>query len=416
MFVVSGGNRLRGSVKLSGAKNSVLPILAASLLNCGVSMIENCPDLSDVRASLDILKHLGCTVKKEDDTVIVDSSTMDRCSIPDELMRKMRSSVIFLGPVLARTGCAEMCMPGGCELGSRPIDLHLSGLGKMGAEIQVSGGRLKCRGTGLRGADINLAFPSVGATENIMLAACLAQGETIITNAACEPEIEDLQRYLRAMGADVKGAGTSTVVINGAEPLHDVVHRVVPDRIAAATYMSAVCSAGGRLSIENAIPAHLKAVTETLRAAGCRIRELPVGIEIESEGRPGAVPHIRTAPYPGFPTDAQAPVMAALLKARGTSVFVETIFENRFRHAGELMRMGADIRIEGRTAVVFGVDALNGASVECTDLRGGAAMVVAALGAEGESCISGIEHIDRGYDRLEEDIKNLGGKIKRVEI
>lgn len=416
MFIVSGGNRLQGTVRLSGAKNSVLPILAASLINRGESLIENCPDLSDVKASIEILKHLGCIVKKEGKTIYIDSRPMNRCDIPDELMRKMRSSVIFLGPILARAGCVDMCMPGGCELGSRPIDLHLGAMRKMGVDVDDTGGAVKCCVSGLRGAEINLSFPSVGATENIMLAACLAQGETVITNAACEPEIEDLQNYLCAMGADISGAGTSTVVIKGKNSLHNGTHSVVPDRIVAATYMSAVCSAGGKVTVENAVPAHLKAITEVLAAAGCRIRELPTGIEIESNGRPKAVPHIRTAPYPGFPTDAQAPVMAALLKAEGASVFVETIFENRYRHVGELMRMGADIRTEGRAAVVFGVERLGGAAMECTDLRGGAALVVAALGADGESRICGLGHIDRGYDSFEKDLKNIGAAIKRVEI
>jgi len=416
MFIVSGGNKLQGSVRLSGAKNSVLPILAASLLNRGESLIENCPDLSDVQASMEILCHLGCVVKKDGKTIYIDSRPMNRCDIPDELMRKMRSSVIFLGPILARTGCVDMCMPGGCELGSRPIDLHLAAMRKMGANVDDSGGAVKCSSLRLRGAEINLSFPSVGATENTMLAACLAEGDTVITNAACEPEIEDLQNYLCAMGAKVYGAGTSTVVIKGNYELHDAVHSVVPDRIVAATYMSAVCSAGGCVTIENAVPAHLKAITEVLSAAGCVIKEMPLGIVIESYNRPKAVPHIRTAPYPGFPTDAQAPVMAALLKAEGASVFVETIFENRYRHVGELMRMGADIRTEGRAAVVFGVENLGGAVMECTDLRGGAALVVAALGAEGESRICELKHIDRGYDSLEKDLKNMGAAIKRVEI
>ena len=416
MFIVSGGNRLQGTLKLSGAKNSVLPILAASLINRGESFVENCPDLSDVQASIEILRHLGCVVNKKGKTIYIDSRPMDRCDIPDELMRKMRSSVIFLGPILARTGCVDMCMPGGCELGSRPIDLHLAAMRKMGADVDDSGGNVKCRTSKLKGAEINLSFPSVGATENIMLAACLAEGDTVITNAACEPEIEDLQNYLCAMGADVSGAGTSTVVIKGNKNLHNAVHSVVPDRIVAATYMSAVCSAGGKVSIENAVPAHMKAITEVLAAAGCTIKEQPLGIEIAAKDRPKAVPHIRTAPYPGFPTDAQAPVMAALLKAEGASVFVETIFENRYRHVEELMRMGADIRTEGRVAVVFGVESLGGAVMECTDLRGGAALVVAALGAEGESRICRLEHVDRGYDSFEQDLKNIGAAIKRVEI
>lgn len=416
MFVIQGGKMLEGELTLGGAKNSVLPILAASIISGCESRIYNCPDLSDVRVSLDILRHLGCNVSRQGSAVTVDASSIDRWDIPQELMRQMRSSVIFLGAILARTGSARMSRPGGCELGARPIDLHLAGMRSLGAVIREEGGEMLCSSPGLRGNAIDLAFPSVGATENIMIAACLAEGETLIHGAACEPEIEDLQGFLNAMGASVSGAGSSSILIQGGKPLHAASYNVMPDRIVAATYMSAVCAAGGSVLLKNARPKHLRAVIEVFDQAGCGIKSFDDRLEIQNHGRPSAVRHIRTGPYPGFPTDAQAPVMAALLKARGASLFVENIFENRFRHVSELCRMGADIRTEGRAAVVFGVSELTGAEVEAADLRGGAALIVAALSAEGESRVRGRRHIERGYENIAGDLENLGADIKRVEI
>ena len=412
-IIISGGKRLEGAVHVHGAKNSVLPILAATILSGSVSVIHNCPRLSDVDATVAILEHLGCRVSREGQTVTVDSSTLDRCDIPDHLMREMRSSVIFLGAVLARTGEARLCAPGGCELGPRPIDLHLAALRRLGADIREKGGDLRCRTKGLRGTEISLTIPSVGATENAMLAACGAKGETVIYNAAREPEIVDLQQFLNACGARVRGAGSSAVVVEGGIPLHMAEYTVMADRICAATYLSAAAIAGGEIEVEGVPRSQLVLITDLFFAAGCRIRAEERRIWLESDGRLRSVPPVRTAPYPGFPTDAQPPVMAALTKARGTTVFVETMFENRYRHTQELVRMGADIRVEGRVAVVCGAEKLHGANLEAADLRGGAALVVAALGAEGESRISGLHHIDRGYADLTERLAALGGAIYR---
>ncbi|SMC41488.1 UDP-N-acetylglucosamine 1-carboxyvinyltransferase [Papillibacter cinnamivorans] len=414
-FLVNGGKQLYGNVKVHGAKNSVLPILAAAIVNPGESILHNCPDLSDVTASIKILEHLGCTVKRENGTIIIDSRSICRCDIPDELMREMRSSVIFLGAILARAGEAKMSFPGGCELGPRPIDLHLSSLRALGAHIEEKSGNLLCRADRMRGCEINLSIPSVGATENAMLAACSCEGTTTITNAAREPEITDLQNFLCSMGFSVFGAGGSTIVVEGKAKLHDCSHTVISDRIVAATYLTAVASAGGEVNVEDVDYRHLSTVTSILSEAGCRIRSEENSVIISCKKPLKAVRPVRTAPYPGFPTDAQAPLMAAMLCAEGTSVFIENIFENRYRHVDELMRMGADIKVEGRVAVVCGVPRLHGASIKATDLRGGAALVAAALGAEGESRISGISHIDRGYQSLERSLAEIGAEILRTD-
>ncbi len=413
-FLIEGGKKLSGSIAVQGAKNSVLPILAATILTGGISVIHNCPQLTDVDASIAILRHLGCEVCRDGEDITVDSAPMNRYDVPDRLMREMRSSVVFLGAVLGRMGCAELSMPGGCELGPRPIDLHLAALKSMGADVDGQGGSLNCCCQALQGQEIVLSIASVGATENIMLAACCAEGTTVISNAAREPEIVDLQRFLRAAGADIAGAGSSTVVIRGRRPLHEVEHTIIADRIVAATYLSAAAAAGGEVELTGVDRCCMLPVLEVYRMAGCEIHTWPDRIEMCCPHQLKGVRPIRTAPYPGFPTDAQPPVLAALAMADGTSVFVETIFENRFRHAGELLRMGADIRVEGRVAVVCGVEQLLGAAVHSPDLRGGAALVVAALGAEGSSKVTGLSHIDRGYSRLEQDFTRLGAKIRRV--
>ncbi len=415
-YEILGGRRLSGSVEVHGAKNSVLPILAATLLNGGVSRIHNCPKLSDVDASIAILRHLGCRVTREDDVVTVDSATLERSDVPDRLMREMRSSVIFLGPILARTGEADVSMPGGCELGPRPIDLHLAALRRMGASVEQRGGSLLCRGgQRLRGAEIELALPSVGATENAMLAACGAAGTTCIRNAAREPEIIDLARFLRAMGADVRGEGSSVIAVEGRRPLHDCAHRVIGDRIVAATYLSAAAAAGGDVRLIGVEPEQISTVSSLLRTAGaavdCGAQEIRLRCNAGELRAPGA---IRTSPYPGFPTDAQPVVMGALCRARGTTVFVETMFENRYRHVDELRRMGAEIRVEDRVAVVTGVERLHGAPVEAHDLRGGGALAVAALGAEGVTVLTGLHHIRRGYASLPEDLRALGAEIRET--
>ena len=366
-------------------------------------------------ASLAILEHLGCKTAREGDTVRVDASSLSRCDVPDNLMREMRSSVIFLGAILGRMGEAVLSAPGGCELGPRPIDLHLASIRALGGAVDEAGGALRCTGGHLTGADIVLSIPSVGATENTMLAAVAADGVTTITNAAREPEIADLQAFLRAMGADVRGAGSSMITIRGGLPLHGAEHTVMGDRIVAATYLAAAAAAGGEIEVTGADCRHLSTVTAVLSQAGCKVRSDDSRISLSRSGPMRGVSPVRTAPYPGFPTDAQAPLMAALTTAAGTSVFVENIFESRYRHVDELARMGAHIRVEGRVAVVFGVERLKAAAVHAADLRGGAALVVAALGAEGRSRISGLHHVDRGYQDLDGALRSLGADIVRRE-
>ena len=412
-YLVEGGRPLDGSVRIHGAKNSVLPILAACLLVPGECVVRNCPDLSDVTASLDILRHLGCAVRREGDAVIVDASAPTGWDVPDDLMREMRSSVIFLGAVLGRMGQADLCAPGGCELGPRPIDLHLAAMRSLGAVIAEAGGGLHCTG-GLRGADIVFSLPSVGATENAMLAAVAAEGDTTITNAAREPEIVDLQQFLCAMGADVHGAGSSVITIRGGKRLHGGAYAVMGDRIVAATYLAAAASAGGTVEVTVVDWLHLSTVAVVLAEAGCTLTSTPERILLRCQAPLRGVRPVRTAPYPGFPTDAQAPLMAALCKGTGCSVFVENIFESRYRHVDELCRMGAEIQVEGRVAVVYGVPRLHAAQVRSTDLRGGAALVVAALGAEGESIVTGIHHVERGYQDLPGDLRLLGASVRRT--
>ena len=414
-YLVEGGNRLQGTARVHGAKNSVLPILAATILCPGESVVHNCPDLSDVRASIAILEHLGCRVERAGDTVTVDASALTGRDVPDALMREMRSSVIFLGAILARLGEAVMSFPGGCELGPRPIDLHLAAIRSLGAQVREQGGELHCSAAGgLAGCEITFSIPSVGATENAMLCACGAEGVTVICNAAREPEIVDLQAFLRALGTDVRGAGTSVITVRGKKPLHGGEHTVMPDRIVAATLLTAVAAAGGEAELMGTDYRQLSTVTAVLTEAGCRIRSGSDSIHICREAPLRGVRPIRTAPYPGFPTDAQPPVMAALCQGTGTTVFVENMFESRYRHVDELSRMGADIRVEGKVAVVCGVERLHGAALQAADLRGGAALVVAALGAEGRSEITGLHHMDRGYYGLEDTLRGLGADIVRV--
>ena len=411
-YEISGGRPLRGQVHVHGAKNSVLPILCAALLTEDQCVIHNCPDLSDVEASLAILRHLGCRVEREGNTVTVDAKSVCRSDVPDELMREMRSSVLFLGAILARTGEAGISMPGGCELGPRPIDLHLKALETLGARVEQQGARLWCTGgRQLRGEHIYLALPSVGATENAMLCGCGASGTTYIHNAAREPEIVDLARFLRSMGAGVYGEGSSTLRVEGGRKLHGCCHTVIGDRIVAATYLSACACAGGDVTLAGIDPCQCATVTALLREGGADIDCFPDRVRIRCRGGLKGVSPVRTSPYPGFPTDAQPVVMAALCRGRGTTVFVETMFENRYRHVDELRRMGACLRVEGRVALVTGAERLHGAPVEAHDLRGGGALCVAALGAEGESVITGVNHIRRGYASLPQDLNALGAHI-----
>ncbi len=415
-YEIEGGRPLTGRLTVQGAKNSALPILAACLLAPEPCVICNCPRLSDVSVTLEILAQLGCRVKREEDRVTVDPSDLNRCRISEQLMGKMRSSVIFMGALLARLGRAELSFPGGCELGPRPIDLHLRGLRALGAEILEEGGSLRCRWTDQReGREICLAIPSVGATENLMLAACGVPGVTTILGAAREPEIVDLQNFLLALGAEVSGAGTDRVIVRGGNrKLHGCTYTVMGDRIAAATSLCAVGAAGGEVELTGVEPEHLAAVLDCLEEAGCQIRTEKDLICLKSGGELRGIGPVRTAPYPGFPTDAQAILMAALAGGRGTTMFEENMFSSRYRHVDELRRMGAQIQTAGRAALVIGAGALHGAAVTSTDLRGGAALVVAGLAAQGTTLVRDLRHIRRGYEDLEGTLTALGGKIREV--
>ncbi len=411
---VTGGHKLRGNIRLHGAKNSALPILAATALCSGESVIHNCPALSDVDSAIKILRHLGAEVKKENSTVIVNSDNINKFSIPDELMREMRSSIVFLGAICARMNKAILSSPGGCELGPRPIDLHLSSLRELGLEIIENHGLLECNTNGgLRGADITLSFPSVGATENIILAAATAEGITRIHNPAREPEISDLADFLNRAGAMVQGAGSDTIEIIGVKRLKGTEHSVIPDRIEAATYLACAAATEGKLTITNAIPAHLTPILAVFKNAGCEINVNNRNVTILAPSKLNKVPTINTLPYPGFPTDGGSPVIAMLSIANGSSMFVENIFENRYKFVDELKRLGAKITTNGRVAVIDGVPGLSGAKVECTDLRGGAGLVVAGLAANGTTEINKIFHIDRGYEALEYNLSQLGAEIVR---
>lgn len=400
---------------MQGSKNSALPILAATLLCRGECVLYNCPRLSDVEASLAILRYIGCSARREGDTLIVDTGSVTRYDIPPELMHRMRSSIIFLGAMIARFDRVRMTFPGGCELGPRPIDLHLKALRDMGAEICEDHGELDCTvSEGLRGARIALTVPSVGATENIIIAAATARGTTVITNAAREPEITDLADFLNACGAKISGAGESTVTVEGVERLHGASHAIIPDRIAATTLMAAAAVTGSDIRFSGIIPSHLDAVLPVFRDCGCEIDISGGVLRLRSPYRLSSPGLIRTMPYPGFPTDAQAPVMSMAAVADGMTVFVENIFESRYSHVGELCRLGADIRVEGRVAVVDGVRGLLSARVRARDLRGAAALVVAALCAEGTSEVEGIEYLERGYEDLELVLSSLGADIKKI--
>lgn len=415
-LVIEGGIALDGDLNVQGAKNAVLPILAAAAMAGGECVIHNCPRLRDVEKTIIILQQLGCVVKREGETVTVDSSQLTGCCIDERLMREMRSSIIFLGAILTACTRAEVGMPGGCPIGLRPIDLHIKALRKMGVEIVEEHGYISCRADSIRGSDIHLDFPSVGATENVMLAAVKAEGITTITNAAREPEIADLAKFLNLMGAKVNGAGSSVITIEGVKKLHGAQYRIMPDRIVAQTYLIAAHITGGRIYLRDADASHMRAGLSALSEMGAKIEIGKNGIGLKSSGHVNSVHIIRTMPYPGFPTDIQSPFMALAAVADGTSVFVENIFENRFRHVDELNRMGADIKVEGRSAVVRGVKCLYGANTEAHELRGGAALVLAALGAEGRTTVSGTEFIDRGYEDIEGCLTRCGAKIRRVRV
>ncbi len=415
-LIVNGGRRLEGELRVHGAKNSALPLLSAAVLAHGETVLHNCPELTDVDAACRILTHLGCRCKRSGGTVTVDATNVSGYEIPDTLMREMRSSIVFLGAVLGRTGRCRLSFPGGCELGARPIDLHLAALRQMGAEIVEEHGYLDCTATGgLHGSRITLSFPSVGATENILLAATVASGYTEIHNAAREPEIVDLAECLGKFGAKIGGAGESVITVEGTPRAAPCEHSVIPDRIVAGTYLCAAAITRGELILTDCEPSHMNGFIPVLEAMGARIYTYGGGkMYLSCKKRLTAPPTIRTMPYPGFPTDIQAPFTALCSTVEGTSVFVETIFENRFRHVPELVRLGASIKTEGRVCVVQGVKRLSGAKVCAAELRGGAALVTAALAAEGTSEITGLCYIDRGYESLEGALRSVGADIKRV--
>lgn len=415
VFKINGKNTLKGEVTLHGAKNSALPILAATLLVKGASVIHNCPDLSDVRETLGILESFGCKTEQNGNTVTVDASVVDGFEIDERVMRLMRSSILFLGALLSRNHKASIYLPGGCDIGSRPIDLHIKSLRALGAEITENGSSISCSCRGMTGAKIILPFPSVGATENIIIASAISKGRTTIVNAAREPEICDLVQFLNSCGARIYGAGEGTIEIEGVNTLHPAEHKIIPDRILASTYMSACAITGGNIIIHDVKPTTLTPIFPIFNEMGCRLYLREDYLELAAPKKLKRVKMIKTMPYPGFPTDSQSPVAAALSVARGTSVIKETIFENRFRYISELNRFGCDIDINDRMAVINGVKNLKCANVYATDLRGGAALVVAALKAEGESTINQLEHIDRGYECLEKNLSLLGADIKRIK-
>ena len=414
-FAVTGGRPLAGEVRVHGAKNSALPILAATLLVRGESVVHNCPALTDIQTALDILSCLGCQVRRTGETVTVDAAHLTGAAIPDELMGRMRASVLFLGALLARQGEASACWPGGCALGRRPIDLHIRAFQALGAQVETRGEHLRLTAARLAGRRLSLPFPSVGATENAMLVACGAAGLTRICNAAREPEIVDLQGFLQALGARVTGAGTEEILVFGGPPLHPGAYRVMPDRIVTATYLCAVASAGGQGVLRGARGDHVEPVTAALSAAGCRVRCIPEGLQIARDGPLRGIGALQTGPYPAFPTDAQPLLAAALAGGTGETAITETIFDHRFRYAQGLEALGAQVRAAGETLYLTG-HSLHGGSVEAPDLRGGAALTLAALAAEGESRITGLRHIDRGYEALEQDLAALGADIRRETL
>ncbi len=416
-LVIDGGHALSGTVKISGAKNAALPMLASTLLAQGTFRLQNVPNLKDVSTFIKLLEELDFSFKKEDNgDLLVDSSGLSCHEAPYELVRKMRASVLVLGPLVARLGKAKVALPGGCAIGARPIDFHLKGLELMGAKLKLQKGYVEAKARRLSGARIFFDIPSVTATENLMMAACLAKGTTVIENAAKEPEVTDLGRMLKAMGAKIRGLGTETITIEGVKELSPAQWKIIPDRIETGTYLMAVGAAGGKLRIENTVPSHMEAVTQKLRDAGLTIdiRE-PDTIMVKRRKNLRSV-DVRTQPYPGFPTDLQAQMMVLMAIAGKLSVITEIIFENRFMHVAELRRLGADIKIEGRSAIVRGVSSLTGAPVMATDLRASACLVLAALAAKGTTTVGGLHHLDRGYEKMDIKLAAAGARIRRVAL
>lgn len=414
-LLIQGGVTLNGDVRISGAKNAVLPILAATILAHGKSVVQNVPHLQDVTTTVTLLGTMGATVVVDESMSIeVDASTMDTQVAPYELVRTMRSSILVLGPLLARYGYAEVSLPGGCAIGSRPVNIHIKGMQEMGADIEVKNGYIIARADRLKGARIMMEMVTVTGTENLMMAATLADGVTVLENAAREPEVTDLANYLNKMGAKISGAGTDTITIEGVERLQGTTYKVVPDRIETGTFLVAAAITGGRVRVKDTDPHLLDAVLDKLRESGAEITSGDDWIELDMKGRRPKAVSVRTAPYPAFPTDMQAQFVALNAIAEGTGTIIETVFENRFMHVQELQRMGANIEVEGNTAIVRGVDELNGAPVMATDLRASASLILAGLVAKGETEVLRIYHIDRGYELIEEKLAYLGAQIRRV--
>jgi len=412
-YVIVGGNRLSGTVRLSGGKNSVLTIFPACLLSKGVCTIHDVPRLSDVFVMKEVLECLGAKVVFDGNSMTVDASQINSLEVSDNLTRLMRASNLVMGPLLSRFGQVKLAYPGGCSIGSRPMDQHLRGIKTLGATITEKHGYIEGKATSLRGAEICLDFPSVGATENIIMAATLAKGTTIIRNAAREPEIVDLQNFLNKMGAKIKGAGTDVIRIEGVKELGSAEYKIIPDRIEAGTFLAAAAVCNSDVLIENVIPEHLEAVIAKIRETGVKILTDGNGLRVTSNQQTRGI-DFKTMPFPGFPTDMQAQVMVLMAVSEGTSIITETIFENRFKHVDELRRMGANIRVEGRVCIVKGVKKLSGAYVETSDLRAGSALVIAGLAAEGATVVANIYHIDRGYENFEQKLRGIGAQILRV--
>ncbi|HBW37013.1 UDP-N-acetylglucosamine 1-carboxyvinyltransferase [Desulfosporosinus sp. BICA1-9] len=413
-LTITGGKPLEGTITVSGAKNAVLPIIAASLLCAEPIQLDDAPDLLDVNIMNRVISALGAKVERKGSTLYIQAQEIDCIEAPYDLVSQMRASIVTMGPLLARKGHVRISHPGGCAIGSRPINWHLKGLEALGAEVKMDHGFLDVSTKGLKGTRIYLDYPSVGATQNIMMAASMAQGTTLIENAAQEPEIVDLATFLNEMGGKVRGAGTSIIHIEGVREFHGTTHTVIPDRIEAGSFLLLAAATGGDVLVQNVIADHLKPLIAKMEEAGIRMVEEGDGIRIRGDGIYNSV-DIKTQVHPGFPTDLQAPFMAFLTRARGTGLITETVFENRFMHVDELKRMGADIKIEGRSAIVQGIQRINAAPVTATDLRAGAALILAALTAEGTTDIRGIHHIDRGYEKVEEKLSRLGANITRAD-
>lgn len=413
-YIINGGNVLDGAVEIRGAKNSILPLMAGSILTDEITVLHNCPNISDVDSMIKILEGLGSKIIRSGRDIIIDNSMTQKSEIPSALAKELRSSIFLLGSLLSRNKRAKVAYPGGCDIGLRPIDIHIAGLRELGIDIQEQGGYIVCNCQNAKSADVVLDLPSVGATENLMMSAVFIKGKTIIRNCAKEPEIVDLQKFLNAMGAKIKGAGSSVIVVEGVDALHGVEYTPIPDRIVAGTYLIAAAMCGGAVELSNVNPEHISSLISKLSKTTCKVHVKNDRILIRSKGRQKSLECIETMYYPGFPTDLQSQIMAMQTVSKGTSVIVENIFETRFKTASELKKLGADITIKGRVAVIRGVKELIGAEVRASDLRGGASLVLAGLVADGQTVVKDIHHIDRGYEDLSVDLRKLGANVRRT--